>query len=177
MPYPAGTEEQYFDHEANLHRVNRVEEQLSSSTHAMKLLRAQLAKEEELLKQDEAEAIYLEESLKSNEAVRRQQSRTLHPLARQLLKHSTHPGSADSDKSEEKLCTSSLHILFQDEDMLPILEQLQSHLGSMHNNSREVKEVKCVVENTNLALEKSLAFQQSISHEHQENEVVPVNQP
>lgn len=161
MPYPPGTEEQYFDHEANLHRVNRIEEQLSSNTHAMKLLQAQLAKEEELLKQDEAEVKYLEESLKSNEAIRRQQSRTLHPMARKLLNSHLDVGSADLHKIEEKECTSSLQILFEDEDVLPLLEQLQSHLDSMHNNSREIKEVKCVVDTSNLALATSVFPQQS----------------
>lgn len=157
MPYPAGTEEQYFNHEANLHRVNRIEEQLSSNIHAMKLLSAQLAKEEELLKQDEADARYLEESLKSNEAIRRKQSRTLHPMAQQLVNHNVHHCSAFDGVETQAM--PSLQVLFDDEDMLPILEQLQSHLESLHNNSRTIKEVQSIVEKTNLALRISSSTQ------------------
>lgn len=160
MPYPAGTEEQHFDHEANLHRINRIEEQLSSNTHAMKLLSAQLAKEEELLKQDEAEARYLEESLKSNEAIRRQRSRNLHPMSRRLLDHAKNGFFEDLNESEDRDGMSSLQILFDDEDMLPVLEQLQSHLESMHSNSRTITEVQSSVETTDLALRTSSSFQQ-----------------
>lgn len=150
-----GTEEHFFDHEANLHRVVRVEEQLSSNLHAMKLLQAQLIKEEQYLKQDEAEVIYLEESVKSNEAVRRQQSRTLHSVARKLLAYPADHNSTNIYEDEEDDHNSALQILFEDNDMLPLLQQLQNHLQSMHSNTSSIQEVKSVVKATGLNLSSS----------------------
>lgn len=132
----------------------------------MRLLQAQLAKEEELLKQDEAEVKYLEQSLKSNEAIRRQQSRTLHPMAQKLLAPRANIDLMDLHDAEEKADEPSLEILFEDNDMSPILEQLQNHLDSMHKNSKDIKDVKCLVEETSFDLTTSVCLQQSGSHEN-----------
>lgn len=122
----------------------------------MSLLQAQLAKEEELLRQDEAEVKYLEESLKSNDIARRQQNKTLHPITRGLLAEDSDQDSRTLHNHEMKDSEPSISILFQEQDMLSTLEQLQNHLDTMHNNVHDIKNVKRAVELASLDL-KSLS--------------------
>lgn len=120
----------------------------------MSLLQAQLEKEEKLLKQDEAEVRYLEQSLKSNDTTRRQQNRTLHPMARDLLADNADLNLPSLHEKMESV--PSISILFQDQDMLSTLGQLQHHLDSMHNNIHGIKHVKQAVEKASVEL-KSLS--------------------
>lgn len=167
IPYPPATDEHHFDHAANLHRIGRIEEQLNSDMHSMSLLRAQLAKEEELLNQDEAEVKYLEQSLKSNDATRRQQSRTLHPMARNLLANLSDSDSLNLHDHEKAHPEPSLLTLFEDADMLPTLQQLQNHLDSMHNNIHDIKQVTQAISMVSCDL-KSLPCAQSNQRIHQQ---------
>lgn len=115
---------------------------MTADTHSMNLLKAQIEKEENLLKQDEAELAHLEESLKANEALRRDQSRTLHPIARRLGQHQDNIDLLGLEATSKKPIKPSLAELFDDEEMLPILEQLQNHLDSMQNNVADIKQVR-----------------------------------
>ena len=76
MVFPTTTQEHDFDYEATLHRVSRIEDQLTSSINSINLLRAQIKKEESLLVEDEEEVEHLQESTKSNEALRTTTSRS-----------------------------------------------------------------------------------------------------
>lgn len=140
----------------------------------MSLLRAQLGKEEELLKQDEANVNHLEQSLKSNDATRRQQSRTLHPMARNLLANHADSDLLDLHDREKLDPEPSLLTLFQDEDMLVTLEQLQNHLDSMHNNIHLVKHVTRTVDMASLDL-RSLPFAQNGQERHQQEKGMTVS--
>lgn len=110
----------------------------------MSLLRAQIKKEEQLLKQDQAEVDQLEHSLKSNEILRREQSRTSHPIARKLGQEQ-YVDLLALDSENKKVPESSITELFQDEEMSSTLQQLQNHLDSMRNNTKDLSDVKKVV--------------------------------
>lgn len=142
IPFPPGTEEQHFDYEANLNRMAKVEEQLTNNTHSMNLLRAQIKKEEALLKQDERELANLESAMKDNEAVRREQSRSLHPIVRDLGLENENIDILALDRAHSKSSMVDVHELFEDEDMAPILAQLQNHLLSLQQNVSDLRNVK-----------------------------------
>lgn len=110
----------------------------------MNLLRAQIAKEEQLLKQDQAEVDHLEHSLKSNEMLRRDQVRTLHPVARKLG-HDSHIDLLALHNDEKKGLNPSLAGLLEDEEMTPTLRQLRDHLDSMHRNTVDLGDVTSLV--------------------------------
>lgn len=146
VPFPPSTEELYFDHEANLHRLGTIEEQLSANIHSLNLLRAQIAKDEQRLKQDEAEVEHLESSLRSNEIYRREQGKTLHPLAQNI---GVHRGTLDllfldtkMDKDEEP----SIAQLFEDDELRQVLHQLRNHLDSMQSNTSGVRQIEEIIQ-------------------------------
>jgi len=144
IPFPPSTDEHYFDHEANISRVSKIEEQLTANIHSINLLRAQITKEEQLLKQDQAEVDYLEHSLKSNEVLRRDQGRTLHPIARRLGKDA-YVDLLELDNGDKKGSEPWIAELLFDEEMRPVVEQLQNHLDSMQNNTMHLGYVNSVV--------------------------------
>lgn len=142
IPFPPGTEEQHFDYEASLNRMAKVEDQLNSNVHSMNLLRAQIQKEEALLKQDEHEAAVLEKAMRDNEVLRREQSRSLHVIARDIGMDNTQRDSLSLDRGDAVRTMIDTSELLQDESMAPIMAQLQSHLGTMQHNFSELRDVK-----------------------------------
>lgn len=157
IPFPPKTEDSYFDHEANLHRIRKIEEQLTSSIHSIKLLRAQIVQEEKHLKQEEAELEYLERSLQSNEKFRRQQTRTLHPTARRLLGDLEDLDLLVLEDKDRKEPDISVSDLFQDHTMKPVLQLLINHLDNMDNNIAEIKGVTRAAEMTGCRLDSFIS--------------------
>ncbi|KAK5088172.1 hypothetical protein LTS08_004769 [Lithohypha guttulata] len=151
IPFPPGTDERYFDYEAILDRASKLEEQFTSNTHSANLLRAQIAKEEELLRQDEQEVTRLEQGLKDNELIRKEQARSLHPIARTLGESS----SGVDLTAQTSGIKSDIHLseLFQDEDLQPVLIQLLSHLDSIDENTEHIREVKRMIDATTTNLD------------------------
>lgn len=123
----------------------------------MNLLRAQIAKEEELVKEEEAQLEQLERSLQSNQAFRRQQSRNMHPVARKIIQDHGEFDLLDLEDENKKELEPSVSDLFQDEELRPMLQQLQNHLNSMHNNIADVTKVTKVIKNTDYYLESFAA--------------------
>lgn len=153
IPFPPSTDERHFDHEANLHRISKIEEQMTADIHSINLLRAQIAKEERLLKQDKAEVDHLEESLKSNEAYRRDQTRTLHPTARKLGQKADSIDLLALEAKDKKPIWTSITDLFKIQEMAPILKQLQNHLDSMQSNVADTRVVSSAVKQAAVELE------------------------
>ena len=127
----------------------------------MNLLRAQIAKEEKLLKQDEAEVESLEHSFKATEATRKAQSRTLHPVARQLGRHKPDNDLLSLDVRSRLDQTESLVDLLVDEDLRPVLQQLQNHLVSMDQNVSRNRDIKQAVDMANHDLDRYIYFRPS----------------
>ena len=152
IPFPPSTDEYYFDHEANIHRISKVEEQLNANIHSMNLLRAQIAKEEQLLNQDQAEVDYLEHSLRSNEMLRREQNKTFHPVARKL-RQDQHVNLLAPDHGDTKTSEPPIAELFEDAELNPILQQLQNHLSSMQTNAVGLGGIKNAIREAAVELE------------------------
>lgn len=118
----------------------------------MNLLRPQIAKEEQLLKQDQAEVDYLEHSLKSNETLRREQSKSFHPVVRNL--------GRDQDvnllawgNGDKRMPEPSVAELFEDDELHPILQQLENHLNSIQNNAVDLDDIKNAVQHAAVEVE------------------------
>ena len=176
IPFPPSTDELHFDHEANLNRISKIEEQVTADIHSINLLRAQIAREEQLLNQDKAEVEHLEESLKANEAYRRDQSRTLHPTARKLGQIEDSTDLLALEAKDKKRVRISIAELFEDEEMAPILQQLQNHLDSMQSNVADVKGVRSAVKQAAAELEGYAVTQFDFDAYRTATGLVPVNQ-
>lgn len=135
MPFPPRTDERDFDFEATLHRVRTLENQLTSSIHSIALLRAQIKKEEEALRKDKDDLQALEQSAKSARGMRKEQSRKLHPLAREE--------AGDNETMEDAVAQNSMIEidLEEDKDAQVLVGQLRSHLESIRNNTAGTMEI------------------------------------
>ena len=135
MPFPPRTDERDFDFEATLHRVRTLENQLTSSIHSIALLRAQIKKEEEALRKDKDDLQALEQSAKSARGLRKEQSRKLHPLAREE--------DGDNEAMEDAAAQKPMLglDLEDDRDAQVLVGQLRSHLESIRNNTAGTMEI------------------------------------
>lgn len=144
--YPASTRLDHFDHEANIARVASLEARLTSNQRSIALLRAQLKEEEIRAREDEEEVEHLTESLGSNRAFRRQQARTLHSVAKQYLegteKHVEDPNGTTQEAAKKMSSDVSMNELAKDNDLMPVLNQLQDHLRSIQVNVDSVSKLK-----------------------------------
>lgn len=153
MPFPPSTNDNDFDYEATLDRISYLEDQLTSNQQSINLLRAQIKKEETLLKEDEQEVERLDRSFKSNTAFRRQQSKSLHSLARKAA------GDVDDGQHKQLAvaaaqvdCHAKESTWVQDLELQATLKQLRSHLGSMANNISDVKQLDVQMESLHQVL-------------------------
>lgn len=109
----------------------------------MTLLREQIKKEEMLLQLDKEEVLQLQESLKANNSIRRQQYKTLNPLAHRLS-NSPHPsqtGLVNSNQSKDRSTRPSLSNLSGIIEVQTLLHRLKDHLESMENNTASMQNV------------------------------------
>ena len=134
MPFPPRTDERDFDFEGTLHRVRTLENQLTSNIHSIALLKAQIKKEEDSLGEDVEALEALENSARDVRGLRKEQSRKLHPLARQH----TSDIEAVEEAAQQPLMDTDLE---NDLDAKVLVYQLRSHLESMRNNSSGTTEI------------------------------------
>lgn len=135
MPFPPRTDERDFDFEGTLHRVRTLENQLTSNIHSVALLKAQIKKEEDALRKDKEVLHALEQSAKDARGLRKEQSRKLHPLAREQA--GEHEALDDAAVQAPMLELD----LKNDKDAQVLVEQLRSHLESIRNNTAGTMEI------------------------------------
>lgn len=140
MPFPPRTDERDFDFEGTLHRVRTLENQLTSNIHSIALLKPQIKKEEDALRRDKEDLRVLEHSATDARGLRKEQSRKLHPLARE---------QADDHEAVQEAAVQAPMLdldLENDKDAKLLVEQLQSHLESIRNNTVGTVEIMDVME-------------------------------
>ena len=118
------------------------------------LLKAEIEKERRLLEEDKKELQQLERALKDEEARRQRHSKGLHPLAKSLEQDVT--GRRPMDEKPEIACKDSgplFRELKNDASLVTLLEQLHSHLGSMHNNTASIAEIPYTMAASQAALD------------------------
>jgi len=110
-----------------------------------------------MLRQDKAELSQLEDALKSSEALRRKESKTLHPLAKNLRpageKQETSKGDVYVNEGEKESGSEPISVLEQDLQIRPLLSQLRNHLGSMRNNTSSMRPVAHALSDAQHALD------------------------
>lgn len=147
MPFPRRTDERDFDFEGTLHRVRILENQLTSNIHSIALMRAQIKKQEDALRKDKEDLQVLEQSAKDAKALRKGQSRKLHPLAREEA------GDYEAvDEAAVQAPTLGLG-LENDKDAQMLVGQLRSHLESIRNNTAGTMEIMDVMEEVQAKLD------------------------
>lgn len=135
MPFPPRTDERDFDFEGTLHRVRTLENQLTSNIHSIALLKAQIKKEEDGLLIDKRELQALEQTAKESRGLRKEQSRKLHPLARE---------EADDYEMTDEVALQAPTLglgLENDKDAQVLVGQLRNHLESIRNNTAGTMEI------------------------------------
>jgi kinetochore protein Fta7 len=140
MPFPPRTDERDFDFEGTLHRVRALENRLTSNIHSIALLKAQIKKEEDALRKDMEDLQVLEQSAKGARGLRKEQSRKLHPLAREE--------AGDHDAMDEVAVQAPMLELDleNDKDALMLVGQLRNHLESIRNNTVGTMEIMHAME-------------------------------
>jgi septal ring factor EnvC (AmiA/AmiB activator) len=140
MPFPQRTDERDFDFEGTLHRVRTLENQLTSNIHSIALLKAQIKKEEDGLRKDKQSLQALEQTAKESRGLRREQSRKLHPLAKE---------EADDYEMTDEVAVQAPMLgldLENDKDAQVLVGQLRNHLESIRNNTAGTMEIMEVMD-------------------------------
>jgi kinetochore protein Fta7 len=146
MPFPPRTDERDFDYEGTLHRVRTLENQLTSNTHSVAILKAQINKEEEALRNEKEDLHAVEQSAKDARALRKEQSKKLHALAR----------DQPVENAEDEVAGQAAQLeldLENDKDAKILVDQLRSHLESIRNNTAGTKEIVDVMEEVQAKLD------------------------
>jgi kinetochore protein Fta7 len=170
MPFPPKTEEDFFDYEATLNRIvgivyqnygtqadmgqRALEAQLTADEHSTSILKAEIEKEQRLLDEDKKELEHLERAFRDEEARRQRHNKGLHPLAKRLEHHHDRDRTIHANPwlgSENPM--SSCGAIENDVSLAALLEQLYSHLGSMHNNTRSIKQIPLAMDTSQAALD------------------------
>jgi hypothetical protein len=145
-----------LDYSATLHRSSTLTSQLSHTTSATRLLRAQIKREEAALRRDRDELRTLRENASSARAVARERERGLHPLARDLSLSSAPVSVTNTDDEERGVEDELLNAgatarrrrragrgddvlrerdIQADPALAELAEGLRSHLASMRANT------------------------------------------
>ena len=166
----AGSAELDLDLERILFRTSALRATLSSNNQSVKLLRAQIKREETALKRDTAELKGLEEGVRRGREVAARQRRDLHPVARGLAgaaddesdgaaRGKMATGRADEDEhtmmmeglipTAARTRRTRTHValltneaIAKDEELIPLVKQLRSHLESMQSNVAGMKDLR-----------------------------------
>ena len=166
----AGSAELDLDLERILSRTSALRSTLSSNNQSVKLLRAQIKREETALKRDTAELKGLEEGVRRGREVAARQRRDLHPVARGLAgaaddesdgaaRGKMATGRADEDEhtmmmeglipTAARTRRTRTHValltneaIAKDEELIPLVKQLRSHLESMQSNVAGMKDLR-----------------------------------
>lgn len=176
LPFPPVTgphKEDEFNFEKVLDTTRALEAQLTPMLHSIKLLKAERNIEEHLLADDEANLEALEKNAKRAEQGRRQRSQKLHSLLQEdtpmkldeledqagyLEEKSTPALTLDvrnllSQAYEPRLTHSQISM---DDELVPIVKQLNSHLESLENNLVPVEGLDSAMLRTRAAVDDVL---------------------
>jgi CENP-Q, a CENPA-CAD centromere complex subunit len=127
---------------------------LTADVHSTGILKAEIEKERRLLDEDKKELDHLEKALRDEEARRQRHNKGLHPLAKRVEQHSGRDRTIRGkswlgSENTEPSCRD----MENDASLATLLEQLHSHLGSMHNNTSSIEQIQLAMDTSQAALD------------------------
>ena len=127
---------------------------MTADVHSTGILKAEIEKERRLLDEDKKELDHLEKALRDEEARRQRHNKGLHPLAKRVEEHSGRDRTIRGkswlgSENTEPSCRD----MENDASLATLLEQLHSHLGSMHNNTGSIEQIQLAMDTSQAALD------------------------
>ncbi|RPB05531.1 hypothetical protein L873DRAFT_1797934 [Choiromyces venosus 120613-1] len=142
VPVPPLGKDTHLNYEKLLDKNRALEAILEPDLRQIADLEAEIEKEQKLLEKEEDYLQELKKNATAQETIRRQKSRNMHPILRNI------PSKPDPIDSAEKInltsysSAASLHYdVNSDRQLHPLTTQLQQHLASMQGNSGSLGEV------------------------------------
>ena len=128
--------------------------QLTANIHSKGLLQIEIEKEEYRLVEDEDELRTLAQGLKDTTAVRKRQSKSLHPMVHSLKAGRERELERPSEESIiRNIHQTSLRSLESDTAVAPLLQQLRNHLVSLQNNTASTRGIVSAIEESQAGLD------------------------
>lgn len=173
LPFPPGTKtqrEEDFDFEKILDGTRSQEAQLTPALHSTELLKSEIRKEAALLEQETAALEQLERNAKSERQRRRAEAKKLHASLQQsgMGDESRDTLNFADVKTPLDILDVSTWIVVQcdltnvyqgekiDDDLKPIVEELQSHVDSMRNNFKQVEGIMPAMDQSEASIRVAL---------------------
>ena len=117
-------------------------------------MKAEIAKERRLLEEDKKELEQLEQALKDEEVRRQRQNKSLHTLAKRVEQIASNQRARE--QTPEIACKDTrppFRDLEDDRGLGGLLQQLHSHLDSIHNNTARIAEIPSAMTASQAALD------------------------
>jgi hypothetical protein len=156
-----------FDLSYSLSRINTLQSQLSTNTNSTRLLQRQIRREKRALEKDRRELKMLREGLRGAQGVRKIKERGLHCVARAIGENDRvvevrRMGEVAGIETDERaIGDAGVGTMMSEQDAKnndpnyeKLVQQLQSHLLSMRNNTASMMPVLDAMENARTALDK-----------------------
>ncbi|KAF2460213.1 CENP-Q, a CENPA-CAD centromere complex subunit-domain-containing protein [Lineolata rhizophorae] len=146
MPFPPNTRDFHFDLEALIDRNRTLENQLTPALHSVEMLKAAIKREEGALEQEQKTLARLEADAKAEERRQARQTAKIHPLL--SLPDDFRPAGDDASEIGFVRTAGNQMPTLDDEDdqeLAPLLEQLQHHLESISTNMAQVDGIEAAI--------------------------------
>ncbi|KFZ03442.1 hypothetical protein V502_10946 [Pseudogymnoascus sp. VKM F-4520 (FW-2644)] len=163
LPFPPGSRPQRdedFDFERILDATRKQEGLLTPALHARELLKAEIKREEVMLKREQAALERLEKNASAEWGRRKAEAKKLHPSLAKKGGEVVVWGDHDQlNLADEQTTAYVLEDAKIDDDLRPIVEELQNHLESMHNNFKQVEGIVPAIEKSEAVIRAALLNQ------------------
>ncbi|KAL5345159.1 hypothetical protein ACLOAV_010115 [Pseudogymnoascus australis] len=163
LPFPPGSRpqrEEDFDFERILDATRKQEGLLTPALHARELLKSEIKREEAMLEREQAALERLEKNASAERGRRKAEAKKLHPSLAKRGGEVVEWGDRDQlNLADEQTTADVLQDAKIDDDLRPIVEELQNHLESMHNNFKQVEGIVPAMEKSEAAIRSALLKQ------------------
>ncbi len=146
-----------FDAEKVIDCTREGERKLTPLIHSVELLMSEIRKEEELLDQETKALERLERNAKADRARRRTEAKKFHPSL--LVPEGGRREDEDLKLAEPGIEAAKLRTDEEDEDLRPVVRELDNHLDSMLNNFKQVRGIDEALNTAEAELKNSLLRQ------------------
>ncbi|ELR08147.1 hypothetical protein VC83_08905 [Pseudogymnoascus destructans] len=163
LPFPPGSRpqrEEDFDFERILDATRKQEGLLTPALHARELLKAEIRREEVMLEREKQALEKLEKNAAAERGRRKAEAKKLDPsLAKRGGEVVEWGGHDQLNLADEQTTADVLEDAKIDDDLRPIMEELQNHLESMENNFKQVEGIIPAIEKSEASIRATLLTQ------------------
>ncbi|KFY07447.1 hypothetical protein V492_07141 [Pseudogymnoascus sp. VKM F-4246] len=163
LPFPPGSRpqrEEDFDFERILDATRKHEGLLTPALHGVDLLKAEIKREEVMLEREQEALEKLQRNAHAERTRRKAEAKRLHPsLAKREGDVVKWDDRDQLNLAEEQTTGDVLEDAKIDDDLRPLVEELQNHLESMRNNFKQVEGIVPAIEKSEAVIRTALLKQ------------------